>query len=89
MKSHVEGKVLCFECVKYCVTARDLKEHIAIEHERIRKFKWTVCGKAFAKECGLQVHSVQCDTWFSSWTFPMHVIKLNAYKQHIANKLNS
>ena len=67
MKSHVEGKVQCFECGKYYTTARGLKEHIAIKHERISKFKCTVCGKAFAKECGLQVHSathlkpIQCD----------------------------
>ena len=49
MKSHVEGKVQCFECGKYYTTARGLKEHIAIKHERISKFKCTVCGKAFAK----------------------------------------
>ena len=67
MKLHTEEKLQCGECGKYYTTPRGLKEHITIKHERISKFKCTVCGKAFVKESNLETHKathlkpIRCD----------------------------
>ena len=57
MKLHSEGKVPCFACGNQYTSARGLREHITLKHERIRKFKRLVCGKAFARANQLEVHN--------------------------------
>jgi len=56
MRSHTEGKQQCFVCGKYYTTARGLREHITVKHEKISKFKCLLCGKAFVKESSLEIH---------------------------------
>jgi uncharacterized Zn-finger protein len=56
MKLHSEEKVPCFVCGKQYTSARGLKDHIILQHERISKFKCLVCGKAFARANPLEVH---------------------------------
>ena len=57
MKLHSEEKVPCFVCGKQYTSARGLKDHIILTHERISKFKCLVCGKVFARANPLEVHN--------------------------------
>jgi len=56
MRSHTEGKQQCSICGKYYTTARGLREHITVKHEKISRFKCLLCGKAFVKESSLEIH---------------------------------
>ena len=57
MKLHSGETCECLVCGKHYTSTRGLKEHVTLKHEQNSKFKCQLCGKAFAKEVNLQVHS--------------------------------